>query len=53
MLQWHSPGDKGEKNLELSGVDNLVSYPEGLENNKVCIDEWINRLIIQSNNDAL
>lgn len=33
------------KNLDLIDFDKLSSIPDYLEENKVCIDEWINNLL--------
>ncbi len=34
------------KNLEGIDYDKLTSYPDYLEENKICIDEWINKILI-------
>lgn len=33
------------KNLEEISIEKLASYPDYLEKNKSCIDEWVNRLV--------
>lgn len=33
------------KNLEGISIEKLASYPDYLEKNKSCIDEWVNRLV--------
>lgn len=33
-------------NLELINIDKLTSYPDYLEENKACIDKWVNKLFV-------